>query len=419
MSDTHTFAERLERYAALLLTLGVNLQPGQNLIIAAPATPVEEAAPFIRLLTRKAYEMGARNVYPEWDDAEVSRTRMQSAPEEALNDVLTWRVRWHEEEAERGTAFLSLYAPDPDLYSGIDTKRLTTSRLANAHAGAKLAQAASRLAYPWSVGCIAANAWARKVYPDLSDAAAIDALWGFIFAATRIDQPDPIQAWRGHLGQLAAHMDYLNRMSFRRLRYTAPGTDLALDLPDGHRWIGGGAGDHNGAHFVPNLPTEEVFSAPARDGVNGTVASTMPLNYNGSLIEGIRLTLEQGRIVAYAADRGEEMLKSIIETDEGSHYLGEVALVPHNSPINIGRPVFNSLFDENAACHLAIGRAYPICVAGGETMNPDELAAHGINISDAHVDFMIGSAELDIDGETASGERIPLFRQGLWAYSQA
>lgn len=171
--------------------------------------------------------------------------------------------------------------------------------------------------------------------------------------------------------------------------------------------------------FVPNLPTEEVFSAPMRDGVNGVVASSMPLNYNGSLIEGIRLTLEQGRIVAYAAERGEEMLKSIIETDEGSHYLGEVALVPHNSPVNIGRPVFNSLFDENAACHLAIGRAYPICVAGGEAMNPDELAAHGVNASDAHVDFMIGSAELDIDGETASGERVPLFRQGLWAYTEA
>jgi len=415
MNATPTFESQLERYATLLLTLGVNLQPGQNLIINASTAPVEEVAGIMRLLTTKAYEMGARNVFPEWDDAAVARTRMLSAPEEALSDVQLWRVKWMEEEAERGTAFLSLYAPDPNLFSGIDTQRLTISRRAHARARAHLSELTSKMAHPWSVGAIATQAWARKVYPDLSGADGMAALWRYIFTATRIDRPDPIQAWRDHLDQLSTHMTFLNRMRFKRLRYSAPGTDLAIDLPEGHLWVGGGAGARSGPQFVPNLPTEEVFSLPAREGVNGTVSSTMPLNYNGTLIEGIRLTLERGRIVSYAAERGEEALKSIIETDEGSRYLGEVALVPNDSPVNIGTPVYNTLFDENASCHIAIGRAYPICIEGGETMSPDELAAHGVNASDAHVDFMIGSAEMDIDGETASGERVPVFRKGMWA----
>lgn len=414
MSDTPTFETQLESYVTLLLTLGVNLQPGQNLIVNASAAPVEEVAEVIRLVTRKAYAMGARNVFPQWDDADIARTRMLHAPEEALSDVQMWRVKWMEEEAERGTAFLSLYAPDPDLFSGVDMQRLTTSRRANARASAHLAELTSKMAHPWSVGAIATRAWARKVYPDQNATDAMTALWRYIFTATRADRPDPIQAWRDHLDRLSTHMTFLNRMRFKRLRYSAPGTELTIDLPEGHQWIGGASG-LKGPQFVPNLPTEEVFSLPAREGVNGTVSSTMPLNYNGKLVEGIRLTLERGRIVSYSAEHGEDALKSIIETDEGSHYLGEVALVPNDSPVNIGAPVYNTLFDENASCHLAIGRAYPICIEGGETMSPDELAAHGVNTSDAHVDFMIGSAEMDIDGETASGERVPVFRKGMWA----
>lgn len=416
MTDTQAFEAQLERYADVLLTLGVNLQPGQNLLLSSALAPVEESAPLMRILTRRAYEMGARNVFAEWNDAALARTRMLLASEQALSDVEMWRIHWMEEEAERGSAFLSLTGGDPDLMSGVDPARLATSRLANARAGANVSQMLSKLVCPWSVGAVASAAWARKVHPDLSEADALAALWRYIFAATRVDQPDPILAWNEHLGQLTAHMAWLNRMRFRRLRYSAPGTDLALDLPEGHLWVGGGAGNHKGARFVPNLPTEEVFSAPARGGVNGTVASSMPLNYNGALIDGIHLTLEDGRIVAWSADRGKELLTSIIETDEGSRYLGEVALVPHNSPVNVGSPVFNTLFDENASCHIAIGRAYPICVEGGEALSPEELIARGVNVSDAHVDFMIGSAEMDIDGETASGERVPVFRRGLWAY---
>lgn len=419
MSATDSFDGRLESYAALLLQLGVNLQPGQNLIISASAAPVDEVAPMMRLLTRKAYEMGARNVFPLWDDAEIARTRMLLAPEAALSDVEMWRVRWLEEQSEQGSAFLALAAPDPDLFAGIATERLTTSRRANARANARFSQATSKLAHPWSVGAIATRAWARKAHPDLSESEGLAALWRYIFKATRMDQPDPLQAWREHIAQLKTHMDELNHRRFKRLYYRAPGTDLTIDLPEGHLWTGGGASAFQGHPFVPNIPTEEVFSLPAREGVNGVVSSTMPLNYNGVMIEGIRLTLANGRIVSFSALSGEDALRSIIETDEGSHYLGEVALVPANSPVNIGTPVFNTLFDENASCHIAIGRAYPICIEGGETMTPDELAAHGVNSSDAHVDFMIGSPEMDIDGETAGGARIPVFRHGLWAGASA
>lgn len=412
---TTPFETQLERYAELLLRLGVNLQPGQNLILNAGAAPVEEVATMMRLLARKAYAMGARNVFPQWDDADIARTRMLLAPEEALSDVQLWRIRWMEEQSDLGSAFLSLAAPDPDLFAGVATERLTAARRANARASERLMAATMKLAHPWSVGAVAIRAWARKVHPDLSESEALAALWAYIFKATRVDQPDPLAAWREHLTQLATHMDALNRLRFARLHYRAPGTNLTIDLPEGHRWEGGGSALQRERPIVPNIPTEEVFSLPARNGVNGVVSATMPLNYNGVLIEGIRLTLDGGRIIDYSATSGADALKSIIETDEGSHYLGEVALVPANSPINVGRPVYNTLFDENAACHIAIGRAYPTCIEGGEAMSQEELAARGVNFSDTHVDFMIGSTELDIDGETASGERVPVFRRGLWA----
>ncbi|MGH2505565.1 MAG: aminopeptidase [Ktedonobacterales bacterium] len=412
---TTPFETQLERYAELLLRLGVNLQPGQKLIISTSPALVEEVAPMVRLLTRKAYALGARDVFPLWNDAETSRDRLALSPEEALSDVQQWRVRWLEEESAQGSAFLTLDAPMPDLFAGIATERLTTSRRVNARASAKISESAGKMLHPWSIGAVATRAWARKVHPDLSESEALAALWAYIFKATRVDQPDPIQAWREHVARLTANMDRLNRASFRRLHYRAPRTDLAIDLPEGHKWIGGGGSAPGGPVFVPNMPTEEVFSAPSRNAVNGVVSSTMPLSYNGELIEGIQLTLKDGRIVTFSATRGEDALRSIIDTDDGSHHLGEVALVPLDSPVNVGRPVYDTLFDENASCHIAIGRAYPICVEGGEVMSQEELAAHGLNSSDAHVDFMIGSAELDIDGETASGERVPVFRRGLWA----
>lgn len=409
------FEARLTAYLDLLLQLGVNIQPGQNLVINASPAPLEETASIMRRLVRRAYELGARNVYPQWNDAETARTRMSMAPAEALTDVETWRIKWFEELNTQGTPFLSILAPDPDLYAGIDPQRIRMATQAGAKASQNFSASTQRNEHPWCVAAVASRAWATKAFPGGSEAERVAALWDYIFKATRMDTPDPVAAWREHIQGLVTRANALDGANLARLRYQAPGTDLTVTLPDGYHWIGGSSATASGQTFAPNLPTEEVFCLPKRDGVDGTVSATMPLNYNGVLVEGIRLTLESGRIVQFSADRGEDALRSIIETDEGSRYLGEIALVPANSPINIGRPVFNTLFDENASCHVAIGAAYPTCVRGGERMSPDELRARGVNQSAAHVDFMIGSDALDIDGETADGRWIPIFRRGLWA----
>lgn len=417
MSSSDTFDRQLDQYITLILKLGLNLQEGQTLVIGpgAPA-PVEDIAAFIRNTAMKAYELGARDVHVLWNDAELTRTRLRLAPSDALNDVPMWRVKWLEELSEQGAAFLNPYAPDPDLFSDIDPQRIATAIAAGQRAAARFAEAAAKMRHAWLVASVATPTWARKVFPQMPDAEAVDALWRYIFRTTHIDTPDPIQAWRVHLAQLNQRTAYLNQAHFRRLHYSAPGTNLTVDLPNRHIWISGGSSvNTRGVPFVPNLPTEEVFTLPQRNGVHGVVRSTMPLNYNGVLIENLALTFDAGRIIDYTASAGLDALKSIIETDDGAHYLGEVALVPVGSPVNIGTPVFNTLFDENASCHLAIGRAYPICLEGGEEMSQDELAAQGANSSLTHVDFMIGSAQLDIDGETASGERIPVFRAGAWA----
>jgi aminopeptidase len=418
MTEPRPFDVLLSAYLDVVLRVGVNLQRDQTLLVNAGsgAANVEDVAPIARLLARKAYEMGARQVFVEWSDASLTRTQMALAPEEALTEAPMWRIRWQEELAERGAAFVRLVAPDATLFDGIDPIRVAAASKAMAQASAKLAASSATLHHPWTVAAFASRAWATQVYPDLSEADAVATLWDYIFASTRATQPDPIAAWNTHLDGLNARVNDLNTARFKRLHYRAPGTDLSLELPERQAWIGGGNSvSAQGIAFVPNLPTEEVFCLPVRTGVEGVVTSTAPLNYNGTLIEGLRLRFEGGRIVAYEASAGRAALEQLIETDEGAHYLGEVALVPADSPVNRGTPVNNTLFDENASCHLAIGRAYPICIEGGATMTPEELAAHGANSSLAHVDFMVGSDQLDIDGETASGELVPVFRHGLWA----
>lgn len=412
-----TFEAQLDKYVTLILKLGLNLQPGQVLVLAggSRATSIE-VADIARLVVRRAYELGARDVHVVWDDDELTRMRVQYAAEEALSDVPAWRVKWFEELSAQGAAFLALYAPNPDLLRDVDPRRAALLTTATNRAFASFSAASSRLEHPWTLASVATRAWARKVFPQMTEAAAIEALWGYIFRATRIDAPDPLRAWQEHLHRLNERAALLNQAHFSKLQYSAPGTALTIELPARHTWVSAGnAVSAGGTPFVPNLPTEEVFTLPAREGVHGTVRSTMPVNYNGTLIDHLALTFDRGRIVDYSADSGYGALRSIIETDVGARYLGEVALVTADSPANFGTPLFNTLFDENASCHLAIGRAYPTCLEGGEQMTPQELTAHGANLSDTHVDFMIGSPGLEVVGETATGERIPILRGGTWA----
>ncbi|WP_077617424.1 aminopeptidase [Bacillus sinesaloumensis] len=408
-----TFEQMLDKYADLAVRVGVNIQKGQNLLINAPISAVE----YVRKVVKNAYEAGARNVYVEWNDDNITRTRFDLAPDEAFLDYPMWKAKGMEELAENGAAFLSIVSSNPDLLKGVNPERIAKANKTAGQALQTFRNYSQADKVSWSVIAVPSESWAAKVFPDLSSEKQVQKLWQAIFQATRVDLEDPVQAWKEHNTTLHAKVDYLNKKKYKKLHYKAPGTDLTVELPDGHVWIGGGGENEQQIQFVANMPTEEVFTVPAKDGVNGFVTSTKPLNYGGNLIDNFTLTFENGRIVDVKAETGEDTLKRLVETDEGSHYLGEVALVPHNSPISQSKILFyNTLFDENASNHFAIGNAYAFCIEGGKTMSREELAKRGANSSITHVDFMVGSGEMDIDGINADGSSEPVFRRGNWAF---
>lgn len=405
------FETYLDRYADLVARIGLNVQKGQNLWINANL----ESAPFARKVVQKAYLAGAKNVYLDWYDEAVSRTKYELAPDEAFLEVPMWRIRGLEELMEGGGAYLQIYASNPDLLKGIPTERVATANKVSAKASEGFRSYIYKGTNVWAMASVPTPSWASKLFPELPVQEAVDALWDLIFQVNRVYEEDSIAAWEKHLAFLTERMNALNAKRYKYLHYRAPGTNLRIELPEGHIWKAATSEIPSGVQYVPNMPTEEVFTLPHRDGVNGTVASTLPLNYMGNVIDKFSLTFENGRIVSFTAEEGYETLKQLIEMDEGAHYLGEVALVPHHSPISdLGIIFYNTMFDENASCHLAIGNAYPYTLEGGTAMTPEELDRHGVNRSLAHVDFMMGSGELDIDAETADGTVEPLFRKGNW-----
>lgn len=407
------FEEKLDRYAELAVAVGVNIQPGQQLYIGASI----EAAPFARLVAKKAYEAGAREVHVDWADDELSRMRYELAPEDSFASFPSWKVNQRETLADEGAAFMSIISQSPDLLKGIDTSRIAAVQKAAGTALAKYRQYVQSDKISWTVIAAPSKAWASKVFADLPEEQQVDALWDAIFKAVRADQNDPVDAWKVHDETLHEKVDYLNDKKYKALHYTSPNTDLEVGLPKGHLWAGAGSLNEKGHTFMANMPTEEVFTVPDKTRVNGYVSSTKPLSYGGNIIDDFKVTFADGRITEVTAAQGEEVLKDLVETDEGSHYLGEVALVPHQSPISESNILFyNTLFDENASNHFAIGSAYAFCLEGGKTMSQEELLAHGLNQSITHVDFMVGSAEMDIDGILEDGTREPIFRGGNWAF---
>ena len=407
------FKKKLEKYADLAVRVGVNLQPNQNLTINASIEVVD----FVRLVVKKAYEAGARNVYVEWSDDVITRTRFELASEESLSDYPEWKARGLETLAENDGAFMSIISSDPDLLSGIDPKRIAASTKAAGMALSKYRNYLQADKASWSVIAAASKKWAEKVFPNDPEDQQVEKLWEAIFKTTRVDQEDPVVAWNQHNDNLHTRVDYLNHKKYKKLHYTAKGTDLTIELHDTHTWVGAGSENEKGNFFMANMPTEEVFTVPLRNGVNGVVQSTKPLSYSGNLIDNFSLTFENGRIVSVQAEKGEEVLKQLVETDEGSHYLGEIALVAHDSPISqSGILFYNTLFDENASNHLAIGNGYAFCVEGGKKMSREELEKVGVNSSITHVDFMIGSADMNIDGIKEDGTSEAIFRNGTWAF---
>ncbi|WP_138420249.1 aminopeptidase [Aquibacillus sediminis] len=405
----------LEKYAELAIKTGVHLQKGQGLIINAPI----EAAEFVRIVAKQAYAAGAKNVHIEWNDDELTYLKMKHAPMEVLENFPQWRVDALEGMAKDGYSVLSIFGENPDLMKDIDSDRIAAVTGASGQALSTYRDYVMNDKVSWCVIGYPIAAWAEKVYPEKATQEAIDALWDQLFSIVRVDQPNPVEAWQKHNETLRQAREYLNQKQYKQLHYKAEGTDLTIDLPENHIWHGGSAKTEAGVTFNPNLPTEEVFTMPHKYGVNGTVASTLPLSYGGNLIENFTLTFEDGKVTDFTAETGEQALQTLLDADEdGARRLGEVALVPHDSPISNANIIFyNTLFDENASCHLALGKAYPTNIKNGPSMDKQAMDQHGVNDSIVHEDFMIGSAKLNIDGVTKDGKKEAIFRGGNWTIS--
>ncbi|MGD6872809.1 aminopeptidase [Sutcliffiella horikoshii] len=403
--------EKLTKYAELALKVGINLQENQPLVINAPIA----AAPFVREVAKIAYKLGAKYVHTEWNDEQLTKITYETASTESLSHVREWKVKGMEEMAEEGAAFMSIVASNPDLLKDVDPERVSISNKAQAKAMQNYRKYIQTAKVSWAIVSVPSQEWAAKLYPDRSHDEQVASLWENIFQVTRVNENDPVEAWNDHIKTLQEKLQVLNTKKYKKLHYKAPGTDLTIELPNEQVWLGGGMNNDQGTYFVPNLPTEEVFTAPVKTGVNGVVSSTKPLNLNGNLVDNFSLTFKEGKVVEFTAEQGYEVLKKLLETDEGALHLGEVALVPHSSPVSKQEVIFyNTLFDENASCHLALGSAYPINIEGGAKMSKEELEEKGINTSMIHVDFMIGSEELGIEGETEAGVKETIMTGGEW-----
>ncbi|MDF9841198.1 MULTISPECIES: aminopeptidase [unclassified Paenibacillus] len=407
------FAAKLSKYADLAATVGVNVQPGQTLVVNAPIAGAE----FVRLITAKAYALGASLVKVNWSDEFITRQQFEHAAPEVFTKAPTWFAGEMTEFAENGAAFLNVIAENPDALKGIDPERIANFQKTRGAALKKYRELQMSDKVSWSIVAIPSQAWADKVFPDAPAEERVDKLWEAIFRTVRLDREDPVAAWQEHLDTLEQKADVLNAKKYKSLHYIAPGTDLTIELPKGHLWAQGDSINAKGHSFVANMPTEEVFTAPLKTGVNGTVRATKPLSYGGNIIDGFSITFENGRIISVSAEKGQDSLEYLIGLDEGAKYLGEVALVPHKSPISESNILyFNTLFDENASNHLAIGTAYAFCLEGGKEMTEDQLVESGLNTSVTHVDFMIGSGEMDIYGINEDGSQEPVFLKGNWAF---
>ncbi|MEC1179717.1 aminopeptidase [Metasolibacillus meyeri] len=408
-----TFEEKLAEYAELAVRVGVNIQQGQYLLINTSTDTLE----FTRLVVKKAYEAGAGRVHVNLTDAAFERAFFEHTTTEEIEKFPQWIVAQREELIARQGALLWIDAEDPDLLAGIDVTKLAAQQKASGNALVNYRKAVMNDDIAWSIIAAPSAKWAAKVFPSLPANEQINALWEAIFATVHIGQGNAVEQWQNHVASLEARAAKLNSKKYKKLHYKASGTDLTIELPDKHIWQCGSSKTPQGTIFIANMPTEEVYTLPAKYGVNGMVSNTKPLVYKGNIIDQFMLTFEAGKIVKAQAETGNELLQELISADEGSAYLGEVALVPHESPISASNILYyNTLFDENASNHLAIGEAYPTCYEGGRELAQGQLESLGINTSITHEDFMIGSGEMNIDGELEDGTLEPIFRQGSWAF---
>ncbi len=405
---------RLEKYAKLLINVGIHVQKGQTLVINASV----DSAPFVRLCAAESYKLGCREVIIRWNDEFLTREKYLHAADEVFDAVRPWDADMMNTLAREGAAFLSIVSRNPDAMKGVDTDRMRRYNRAYGEAVAEFEERQMSDKVQWCIACVPSTAWAMKVFPGAGPEEAAGKLWDAIYATMHITaENDPVEEWRRHCEAIIERKNKLTAYNFKYLKYkNSLGTDLTIELPEGHYWEGGSSTSADGVSFIANMPTEEIFTAPKLDGVNGVVHATKPLLVSGQIIENFSFTFEKGKIVKVEAPENADILEAETKIDEGASYLGEVALVPYDSPISkMGILFFNTLFDENASCHLAFGASYPT-VRGAADMTKEERLKLGLNDSIAHEDFMVGSADLSIVGVTHEGEEIPVFIDGNFAF---
>ncbi len=403
---------QLKKLSEVAVKVGLRLEEGQDLVMTAPL----EAAPLVRLITEAAYKAGAGLVTTLYSDPQATLARYKYGHDLSFDRAAGWLFDGIGQAFDNGAARLAISADNPMLLADEDPENVGRANKAMSKASTPMRKRIVEFDINWNIVSYPGADWAKLVFPDDSEEMAIKKLAEAIFAASRVDRDDPIAAWKEHNAILASKSKWLSGQNFAALNFTGPGTDLTVGLAEGHLWQGGEATAKNGITCNPNIPTEEVFTTPHAMKVDGHVSSTKPLSYHGTLIEDIAVKFEAGRIVEARASKGEDVFVKMLDTDEGARRLGEVALVPHSSPISqSGILFFNTLFDENAACHIALGQCYSKCFKGSETITPEQVKNQGGNESQIHVDWMIGSRSMDIDGITQDGARVPVFRKGEWA----
>lgn len=404
----------LIKYASLAVNIGVNIQKDNILVISSPI----ETAEFARLITEEAYKSGAKDVIVHYGDQKLTKIKLENSSLETISNIPEWQAESYNYYARQEACFISISASDPDGLKGVPVEKIGASQKARTSALKEYFDNSMSNKCRWCVLSVPTLSWAKKVFPKVSDDEAMESLWDVIFKTVRVDTENPVNAWEKHNAYLEEKIKFMNNNNFKSVHLkSANGTDLNIELPEGHIWAGGSEGDVNGIPFNANIPTEEVFTLPKKTGVNGIVYSSKPLSYGGNLIDNFSITFKDGKAIDFTAETGYDVLKQMLESDEGAKYLGEVAFVPYNSPISNSKLIFfNTLFDENAACHLAFGRAYESCVKDADKYSEEELEKIGVNNSVIHVDFMIGTSDLKITGINKNGETIQIFSNGNWAF---
>ena len=406
--------DKLDKLGQVAIKVGLQLAEGQDLIITAPMT----AAPLVRRITEHAYKAGAGLVTTIYSDEEATLARYKYANDQSFDRSAGWLYAGMAEAFRSNAARLAISGDNPMMLAGQDPEKVSRAMRANSAAYRPALELITGFDINWNIVSYPTPAWAKLVFPNDPEDVAVGKLAEAIFKASRVDNDDPIGAWKEHNANLKARWSWLNGKRFSALKYTGPGTDLTIGLADGHRWKGGASEAKNGVTCNPNIPTEEVFTTPHRLRAEGHVSGTKPLSHNGALIEDMYARFEGGRLVEFKASKNQDLFNKVLDTDEGARHLGEVALVPHSSPISASGILFyNTLYDENASCHIAMGQCYADCFEGGKQLTPEQIYAQGGNKSLIHIDWMIGSDKIDIDGVNADGSTEPVMRGGEWAIS--